>query len=141
MKTKQKHIAEALGITPQHLSRLRKLADYPLDGDLEEVKEWYEDRKILRGTNSDQLKHFQLEYLKNRIGLTIARRKLLERKYEAIKGDLVARAEVEELLKEVKKRLKTALKGFPEAVAAKANPNHPELAREALSDGLEQLNL
>jgi molecular chaperone GrpE (heat shock protein) len=78
--------------------------------------------------------------LRAQVGKEEAVQKLRELELKRKRADLVPMADAEEAICEVLRALRPLLDSLPKLTAQDANPSNPEMAEEALREGLEKVH-
>lgn len=138
-------LAEELGISRRTVFYLRRNADGPTGTDLDEWKQYLEERSITDDSGqNDELLPEELQKVKARLlraqaGKEEAMRRLKELELEQEEKQLVPSTAAEEVIKEVLGPVRAALDSLPKLVAHNANPAEPLLAEKAIEDGLDNV--
>lgn len=136
---KEKEKAAALGVTPRQYCNLKKQEGFPVDGTIEEIQEWHENKRITRNSSLDDVRDLKAKLTEEQGRLTKVKRKLAELELEKEREGLVPLSEAKRIIHETLAPLRTLLDALPARLAHSANPSDPALAQEAITDGLNSV--
>ena len=139
-------LAKALKITTKSIYYLRANHGAPLSTDPAEWETFLERRAMETGYSrstrpeSKTNQKLRLQLLRAQVGKEEANRKLRELELERQTENLVPMAEAKEAIRKVLRALRPLLDSLPKLAAQDANPSNPEMAEEALREGLKKVH-
>ena len=139
-------LAKVLKITTKSIYYLRANHGAPLSTDPAEWERFLERRAMETGYSrstrpeSKTNQKLRLQLLRAQVGKEEANRKLRELELERQTENLVPMAEAKEAIRKVLRALRPLLDSLPKLAAQDANPSNPEMAEEALREGLKKVH-
>ena len=139
-------LARALNLTTKSIYYMRANHGAPLSTDPEEWRNFLQRRALVKGRPGAGVQcsaidsNLRLQLLRAQVGKEEAVQKLRELELKHKRADLVPMAAAEEAICKVLRVLRPLLDSLPKLAAQDANPSNPEMAEEALREGLEKVH-
>ena len=138
-------LAKELGITRKSVWELRDKHGGPETFDITKWKEFLERRASENphwqneDNQSEEVRKLRTDLLRAQAGKEDAIRKLRELEYAKAEAGLVPMADAKAAIKRTLLPFRSLLDAYPKSIAVQCNPTDPQLAEEAMREGMKKL--